>query len=150
MSNRRRLLTIVVLCLLIGGAVWLYRVFSDDMRIEGILRTAEEAVEREDAETLSEMISLTYQDSTGMTPPRIRELLSNLFEEFDHFEVVSDKPVIRMTSRTAEARFPLRILVDWAAQRSYLVGRNTKPADVKISFRKEGMHWKVIRVEGLK
>ena len=85
-----------------------------------------------------------------MTAPGVQGMLSNLFKEFDHVEVVSDKPVIQMKSETAEVKLPLRILVDWAGQRSYLVGRNLKPAQVRISFRKEGLHWKVIRVEGMK
>jgi hypothetical protein len=55
-----------------------------------------------------------------------------------------------MREGEAEVRLPVRILVDFGGERSYLVGRNPKPAETRITFRKEGIFWRVTRVEGVK
>jgi hypothetical protein len=143
-------LWVILLALLFGGGFYLYLTFANQTRIQDILQKGEALVEQKDLDGLMDMISSGYRDPYGLDRAGVREVLTGLFRDFDHFEISAQKPVIRFEGETAKARIPLQLKVDWAGARAFLVGSNPRPAPVTIVFRKEGLRWKVIRVEGVK
>ncbi|MBI4715605.1 MAG: hypothetical protein HY760_06695 [Nitrospirae bacterium] len=138
-----------LLLLAVGGGT-LYWFFSDRVRIQGALESAEEAVEREDLNGLMALLSPRYQDAYGFNKLLVRRVVQDTFREFDRFEVEAGGAVIAVEGENARVRIPVELRVDWAGQRAYLVGTNAKPAPMEIALRKEGLRWRVVWVDGIK
>lgn len=132
-----------------GGMLFYFNVF-DLLRIKGVLKGAEEAVEQEDLEQLMSYVSIRYADPYGFDNPMARRFMSGLFKDFDKFEVAVEKPVIHIEGNTATVRLSLWISVDWDGHPAYLVGTNRTAAPVRAYLKKEFLRWKVVKIEGVR
>jgi hypothetical protein len=148
-TRKTGLLTLVSLILIAGGGL-LYYVFSDRVRIEGILQSASETVETEDLEGLTHLLSDDYRDAYGQTRDSVHYVMGGVFRDFDRIQVDTGRPAIQLEGKSANVKIPIRVSAGWAGQRAYLVGSNPKPALATILFRKEGLLWRVVSVEGIK
>jgi len=148
--SKTLIIAVGLLLFLAGGGGALYWMFSDKVRIQGIIESAEEAVEREDLDGLMVYLSPRYQDAYGFNKLLIRRVMQDTFREFDRFEMTAGGAVIAVEGENARVRIPVELRVDWAGQRAYLVGTNAKPAPMEIALRKEGLRWRVVWVDGVK
>lgn len=149
MTWKRTILLAVFIIGIAGGILFYFNVF-DLLRIKGILKGAEEAVEHEDLERLMSHVSSRYADPYGFDYPMVRRFMSGLFKDFDRFEVTVERPVIHVEGDTATVRFALWISVDWDGHPAYLVGTNRAAAPVRVYLQKEFLRWKVIKIEGVR
>jgi len=142
------LFSILIVSLAVG--VFFYYSFFELIRIKGILKGAQDALEREDLEGLMSYVSSRYADPYGFDYPMVRRFLSGLFKDFDKFEVVVKDPVIHVEDNRATVRFSLWISVDWNGYPAYIVGTNRAPATVLAYLERESRRWKVVKIEGIR
>lgn len=128
-----------------------YSGILDKWRVSGVIKGVEKAMEHEDAEKIMSGISLKYTDDYGFNYPMVKRLLSDLFKDFENFDVTIKNPVIQIKEDTATAKFDMWVAVDWNDNPSYyIVGTNRSAAHIRAFFAREFLSWKVVRVEGVK
>ena len=141
---------LVIIVLLLAGIILFYSGILDKWRVRGIIKGIEKAMEQEDAEKIMSGISLKYADDYGFDYPMAKRMLSDLFKDFEKFDVTIKNPVIQIKDDTAIVKLDVRVAVDWNGNPSYIVGTNRSAAHIRAFLAKEFLSWKVVRVEGVK
>lgn len=141
---------LIIIVLLISGSILFYSGLLDKWRVRGVIKGVERAMEQEDSGKIMSGISLKYTDDYGYNYPMVKQLLTDLFKDFDKFDVTIKNPVIEIKDDTATVKFDIWVTVDWNGNPSYIVGTNRSSAHIRAFLAKEFLSWKVVRVEGVK
>ena len=140
----------IIIVLLISGSLLFYSGPLDKWRVRGVTKGIEKAIEQEDSGKIMSRISLKYTDDYGYNYSMVKQLLTDLFQDFDEFDVTIQNPVIETRDDTATVKFDVWVSVDWNGNPSYIVGTNRSSAHISVFLAKEFLSWKVVRVEGVK
>ncbi len=140
----------IIFVLLIGGSIFYYSGLLDKLRVRGVIKGVETAIEADDLEKTMSFISLKYMDGYGFDYPMVKRLLTSLFKDFDKFDVTIKNPVMEIKDDKATVKFDAWIEVDWNGNPSYILGTNRSAAHIRVMLSRELFRWKVMRVEGVK
>lgn len=123
---------------------------SEEARIRKGVKEGVQAIEAKDLGKCLRHVSLHYKDDYGLTYLGVKRLLTQIFQEFDAFEIdLRNLRVTLLDKETASVAFDLKVKVSYGGQRVYLLGSEDFSNRVKMSFIKEGGRWKVTQVEGV-
>jgi hypothetical protein len=125
---------------------------SEEARIRKGVKEGIQAIEAKDLRKCLRHVSLHYKDEYGLTYVTVKGLLTQIFQEFDAFEIDLRKLRIILLDKgegVASVTFDLKVKVSYGGQRAYLLGSEDSSNRVEMSFIKEGGRWKVNQVEGI-
>lgn len=138
---------LIIIVLLVSGSILFYSGILDNWMVRGVIKGIEKAMEQEDAEKIMSGISLKYTDDYGFDYPMAKRMLSDLFKDFDKFDVTIKNSVIKIKDDTATVKFDAWVAVDWNGTPSYIVGTNRSAAHIRAFLAREFLRWKVVRIE---
>jgi len=130
---------------------WVYRSCTreDDAALRAIIQEMAAAAEARDTSRFLKHFSSQYQDSHGNGYFFILQMVKRIFEEVDELEVkVEDLNVVVAGD---EAFVTLSVMTEARRQGQILhpFGREDYPEQPRITFKKERLGWKIVRVEGV-
>jgi len=141
---------VLVLALLIYLVFVRPLLISEEDRIRKGVKEGIQAIEAKDLRRCLRHVSLHYKDEYGLTYLTVKRLLTQVFQEFDAFEIDLRKLRITVLDKgVASATFDLKVTVSYGGQRAYLLGSKDSSNRIEMSFIKEGGRWKVNQVEGV-
>jgi hypothetical protein len=123
---------------------------SEEVRIRKGIEEGVQAIEAKDLVKCLRHVSLHYKDEYGLTYLGVKGLLTQIFQEFEGFEIdLRNLGITLLDKGTASATFDLKVKVNYGGQRVYLLGSGDFSNRVTMSFIKEGGRWKVTQVDGV-
>lgn len=142
---------IALLIAAVGIGYLIYRSCTqeDEGRLRAIIQEMAAAAEAQDLSAFMNHFSNQYQDRHGNSYFVILQLVKRVFEEVDELKVkVEDLNVVVAGD---EAYVTLSVMTEARRQGRILhpFGREDRPEQPRITFQKERLDWKIIRVEGV-
>jgi hypothetical protein len=153
--SRSVLMAIVAVLVVVSGA-WLWRACteSDEVKIQKMIETGREAIEQKSVRGVLSLLSPDYHDDLGLTVTSVRPMLQRLFLGVQGLRVkIKDQAISDLTGGTdATAHVALGVVVSGGVQGQpiYLMGTPSQPARLTLTVVKEGRHWRVREVQGLR
>ncbi|UCD71569.1 MAG: hypothetical protein JSW70_00860 [Syntrophobacterales bacterium] len=146
----KRLVIALALALLIYLILVRPLLISEEARIRKGVKEGVQAIENKDLGKCLRHVSLHYKDEYGLTYLGVKKLLTQIFYEFDAFEIdLRNLRITLLDKGVASATFDLKVKVNYGGQRIYLLGSGGFSNRIKMSFNKERGRWKVTQVEGV-
>jgi hypothetical protein len=139
---RTRLFLLCIIALAAATAV-LYH--SDRKKaVESLLRKGQSAIETENIDELTTLVSPYYRDEMGFSYASLRGGFSYVFSEFNNLRV--DYRIVNITAGkdTSIANLLVWTRGAWAAGTLDLTGKENDPEPVSILCKREMLKWKVI------
>jgi len=156
MMFSRPLLTVMMIIVMLTTGAWLLRTCteSDEAKIHRLVETGKNAVEEKSLRGVISLMSPDYHDDLGLTVESVRPMLQRLFLGVQGLRVeIRDQTLSDLTGGAeATAHLSLAVVVSGALQGQplYLMGTPSQPARLTLTVVKEGRHWLVREVQGLR
>jgi len=156
MMLSRPLLTAMIIIVMLTAGAWLWRTCteSDEAKIHRLVETGKNAVEEKSLHGVISLMSPDYHDDLGLTVESVRPMLQRLFLGVQGLRVEIRDQTLSDLSGGAEAtaHLSLAVVVSGAVQGQplYLMGTPSQPERLTLTVVKEGRHWLVREVQGLR
>ena len=144
-------LKIALLLAAVVAAYLIYRSCSqeDEAVIRGGIQEMAAAAEARDAQKFMEHFSSHYRDSQGNSAFVLFQIVKNLFGQVEELKVKISDVSVMVAGDQAFATLAVVAAARREGQMVYPFGREDSPEHPRITFQKEGLSWKIVKVEGV-
>jgi len=122
----------------------------DDQAIRELITQMEKDAEALDWNAFQSHISKHYKDDSGNNYFIILQIIKNYTQGLESLDAEVEILGISVRGETAEAQLKLICRGMKHGKIFYIVGREDLPEYPRLKFQKEGRHWRLIKVEGIK
>ncbi len=122
----------------------------DDQAIRDQINEMKQEAEAADWPSFQEHISRRYQDDSGNNYFIITQLIRNDVQGVQGLEAEVEIMGISISEDQAQAQLKLIARGKRSGKLYYLVGRDDLPEYPRLWFKKEGRHWRLLKVDGIK
>lgn len=144
MTLRNRI-GITALSLAVASACVLFVLHSDSRKaVESLLRKAHEAIETENMDRLSPLISVYYRDDLGFNCPALLGAFEYVFSQYAGITVDYHITRISAGKDTVTAELTVWGRGEWAGSKLDMAGTENDPVPLTVFCRKEFFSWKIV------
>lgn len=139
--------TLILLAVIVGFIV--YIVFFRGSPIERLIDRGVECLAQENTEGFMELISREFRSEDGTVYDDVPEILSAVFDVFDHIKVIVEEQETHREEDGNHARVTLKFkaLANVDEQRGYVAGGPMNTETLRIRVRKENDGWKFLSTD---
>lgn len=122
----------------------------DDQEIRELIAQMEKEAEALNWDAFQSHISKHYKDDSGNNKFIILQLIKNYTQGLESLEAEVEIMGISVRGESGEAQVKLVARGTRQGKIFYVVGREDLPEYPRLKFQKEGRHWRLIKVSGIK
>lgn len=142
---------IIVAAAAIFALILIFKMCSgdDDAEIRALMGEMVAAAEARNTQEFMKHFSLKYKDSGGNSYFVIQQMIKRLFDQLEELKVEINNLDIYVAGDSAYASMEVITRGKMRGQMSHPFGSEQKPQTPRITFNKERMTWKIVKVEGV-